>query len=238
MRINLQTLVGRVTLRQVRDLLRRHDNVSGTNAGALLGMGTLEAAPFLQELASLGYIEKNDVITERLGVDHYQPTELGQRLRNAKAYKRISRSKAMAILERLHRAIEAINADEALVYHVDEIYVFGSMLNGGEDIGDVDIAFRLEPRPAYEGDLAEANLARARQSGKAHRNYLQELFYGNYEVVRLLKKPSRMIELHNIDDLEALGADAALFFSRQGGFVEDWHLRPLTRFGGCAGGGG
>jgi len=245
-RIELQERVGGVTLRQVRDLMRRFVVVSAEDVASSFALEVDGAQRLLHDLVGSGYLEKASPAAlswGQRGVDGaecYEPTELGRRLRNTKAYKRISRSKGMEILKRLRHAIEAINADEALVYRVEEIYVFGSMLNGGEDIGDVDIAFRLEPRNGLAGkELVETNLVRARQSGfRGCRNYVDQLFYGEHEVQRLLKRPSRRISLHEIEELDEMHIAAALFYSRQGGFVKDWHLRPPTRLGGCAGGGG
>lgn len=224
MRFELKEAVGGVTLRQVRDLLRRFDMVSVASVERFCEMGAVEAGRLLEALAAAGYLEIEPTATEASGIEWYQPTDLGMRLRKAKAYKRILRAKAVEILGRLKETIELINADDALVYHVEDIYVFGSVLNGGEDIGDVDVAFRLGIRPPYAGRVVEAGLARARAAGKTSLSFLERVGWGQIEVRRLLAKSSRMIDLHDISAIAILdpAPDMALFYSCQGGFVADW----------------
>lgn len=239
MRIDLTRMIGEsticfVTLREVRDFLRHYETVSlkETESFFRLGSGAAEEAPILlATLVKEGFLEKDADQNGDEEAPRYRATELGRRLRIAKAYKRISRAKAREILDRFRETIEAINADDSLVYNVEEVYLFGSILDGNDDLGDIDVGFRVSPRDGLEGRaLVEANLARAGQSGRRHRNYVEELYFGVIEVRRLLRC-SRMIELHEIDDLKEIGAAAALFYSRQGGFVADWEKQLLTRFG-------
>jgi hypothetical protein len=49
-------------------------------------------------------------------------------------------------------------------------------------------------------------------SGRTFSSYLDRLFYGHTEVMRLLKARSRYLSLHTMDDLEAIGAVSRILF--------------------------
>jgi hypothetical protein len=54
-------------------------------------------------------------------------------------------------------------------------------------------------------------------SGRTFSSYLDRLFYGHTEVMRLLKARSRYLSLHTMDDLEAIGAFSRILFTHGSG---------------------
>jgi hypothetical protein len=106
-----------------------------------------------------------------------------------------------------------INANEDLTHRVVELRVFGSYLTDAEDLGDLDIAYALEFR--YPGkEAVQLSLMRARASGR-QLSYLQQLMFGQHEVVRLLRARKARISLHPMDELKELGiAGVAVFPAR------------------------
>ncbi|GAB3438195.1 hypothetical protein [Insolitispirillum peregrinum] len=65
--------------------------------------------------------------------------DAGRTLAAQKALKRISRDRGQVLLEKVVHAAVAYNQQGNLTYRIDKIYLFGSLLTGKSDIGDVDL---------------------------------------------------------------------------------------------------
>jgi hypothetical protein len=145
----------------------------------------------------------------------YQITSLGLRLWNTRALPRIPQAKADIIVARLEARIAEINGDDQYVYVVDEVRVFGSYLGSEPELGDVDIAFRLEARSCYVDNLGEAIMHRAKLSGRRFNSCAEEVAYPQQEIQRLLKRVSRYVALHTIEELNKIEeATGCLVMSR------------------------
>jgi hypothetical protein len=64
-------------------------------------------------------------------------------------------------------------------------------------------------------------LARARASGPKFSNFLQRLFYAEFEVLRQLKGRRLHLSLHDYDDLEQIGTDSRVIFRKHADRVVD-----------------
>jgi predicted nucleotidyltransferase len=93
---------------------------------------------------------------------------------------RVNRAKTEKLLKGVLERVAEINARADLLHRVTEVRVFGSYLTDPDDLGDLDLAIKLERRPVKKtGSYAwtEACLEMARQSGKTFSSYFDELTY-------------------------------------------------------------
>lgn len=67
---------------------------------------------------------------------------------------RYSRAEADAAVTGVLDRVRMIEADQALLYGVKRLAIYGSYLGKSETVGDVDIAYELEPRFSGEPDFA------------------------------------------------------------------------------------
>jgi predicted nucleotidyltransferase len=135
----------------------------------------------------------------------YKTTTKGNALALTDFVPRMNRPKAEKLLTGVLERVAAINSRDDLLHWVAEVRVFGSYLTDTADLGDVDLAIKLERRPAGETGgyaWAEACLEMARRSGKKFGSYLDELTYPERLVWRMIKNRSPYISLHGTDELD------------------------------------
>lgn len=204
MDVDLKQRIEGQTLRSVRDLLRRNQIVSASDAAAFLRISEAQAEDFLDALLRAGYLELDEGSTKHWGYRCYEASDLGVRLRAASALARISRAKADQIVAQVVSTIGDISADEDLIFSVKEARVFGSYLSSSPTLGDVDLLVRLEPRSQYADCFVERSIERARAQGKSHLAYILQASYGRIEVKRLIKRVSRYVSVHEAGDLRHL----------------------------------
>ena len=99
-----------------------------------------ETEGLVGELLSKGYIEPADNGMYRL-------TLKGNALSIARCMAPINREKADRIMQEFLKRVEEVNRDDFYPYRVSKLVLFGSYLNPEQmDLGDIDIAFELEPK--------------------------------------------------------------------------------------------
>jgi hypothetical protein len=203
MKIDGTKTIGGVPLIKVRDLLRYMG--AGTMDGerimtrdSIVRRAGLDIADELVDEGLLQVCEKN-----RDGGPWYEITDAAPRLANAKMLKRINRSKADFYVAELLRRADEINANHELLCRVKRITAFGSYITDAADLGDIDIAVKLEFKLPSE-QRAEANKARAEASRRLNLSLLDRLSFGESEVKHLLRGRNRYISFTNYDDLEKL----------------------------------
>jgi hypothetical protein len=69
----------------------------------------------------------------------WEPTERASTLKAQKLLRRISRNKGLSYLPRVIEAAERFNRDSGPNYYITEVYLFGSLVVGLPDVGDVDL---------------------------------------------------------------------------------------------------
>jgi hypothetical protein len=57
---------------------------------------------------------------------------------------RVSRVAAGALLQEVLERVARINSDGKLLHYITEVRVFGSYLTDSDDLGDIDLAIKLE----------------------------------------------------------------------------------------------
>jgi predicted nucleotidyltransferase len=188
----------------IRDLLKRQDYLTATHVQKTLGISPTEAAETIGGLLAAGYLEDDS-----RGFHLVAPP--GRQIGNASFAKRMPRSKADLLLRDLLMRAAEINVRTELTHRVAQIDVFGSYLSEAEDLGDLDIAVRLELRVEYARNLVEASLERAEASGRKL-TFLERLGYSEREVLEIIKCRRREISIHDFSDLELLNIPSQRVF--------------------------
>lgn len=124
----------------------------------------------------------------------YRVTDEGHATGMKSLVPRMSRTAAEALLEEVLARVARINSDGELLHYVTEVRVFGSYLTESEDLGDLDLAIKLERRRG-EGEWVKAAQALADKSGRSL-NFFQRLTFPETEVRRRIKSRLPRISLH------------------------------------------
>jgi predicted nucleotidyltransferase/aryl carrier-like protein len=215
------TIIAGLKIKLVRDAVRemaRHDmNDSGWTVASLADQ--MNISPTHAEWLSEILVEQK--ILERKPPPswdkdpapqiRYALGEYGTRFTLARMLKRIDRAKVDDIIAELLKRVTQINANPELCYFVNEIRLFGSAMNGDADsFGDVDIAYDLgrRKRPPQYKDWHDWAHKRWKLAGRSNLNFMQQLYYAEHEVLRLLKERNQYLSIHNFDDLVGIGADS------------------------------
>jgi hypothetical protein len=212
MQIGKDDLLAGVPAKRLRDTLTKMDNASWSRRKLRdeLRLERRETAGVLAALIADGYLER----TKR-PQGWFASGPAAPRLVNVRFIRRIDREKADALVASLIQRAKDINADKRFVLCVTELQAFGSYTyRSKEDLGDVDIAFSLEVKPAYAKlDVTEQSKLTHRRLGLTPRNFLDFLFLPKKAVLRTLKNRSPYISLHPIEDLAKIGAIGEIIFS-------------------------
>jgi len=167
----------------------------------ILAPETAEATSLIEALLRNSYIEPSPID------GHYHLTTKGYALAHATAARPIRRKTAERVLEEFLARVEAVNRDPELLFSVGEVWVFGSYMRQGDELGDVDLAVefvrRTSDRSRFE-ELHRARIARAKEAGRTFATVLDELHWPRYEVELLLKSRKRSISLHDLDQHRVL----------------------------------
>jgi predicted nucleotidyltransferase len=146
----------------------------------------------LEELAGHGYISLGPSQHKKF---EYQITELAYELVRSSAAKRISPTTAQDALQGLMSRAEEINSDPKYLYSVCSVVLFGSYLNGGQRLGDLDVAVEVTPRIKDPDERTKAHLRYARDSGRRFSNYTEELYWAEAEIYQVLKARRRTLSI-------------------------------------------
>jgi predicted nucleotidyltransferase len=206
------TLAG-FPLIKIRDLLRPFQGGAITAKGVetALGLSGTEAEAVIQAMVDAGFVEAKSEQPEPGTSSAFSITALGSRLCVARFVKRISRSKADALVKQMIERVSDINERDELVFLVKRVRAFGSYAGDAPEVGDIDLAVEWEQRDP-DRDIIEQLLARADASGKSLNTYMARLSYGELEVERLLKGRSPYISIERGDFPEKFGVPAVLLF--------------------------
>lgn len=202
---------------KVRVLLRHiqlHDAVTAKFIGRLMDLTDARARTFSRRLAELGFLEKLSTDEHRkLNKSHrkrytwYRDTEKGLALAFASAAPRIKRKTAEEVIEGFMERVRQANESDEYCYNVSSVVLYGSMLSGRLDLGDVDFAIHLTPRlsdPKAFHELLQDRIHEARDRGRVFRNLLQEFLWPRLEIHMFLKARKRSISIHDLSELGEL----------------------------------
>jgi hypothetical protein len=203
MKIDTRQMIAGQPIRKIRDLMRfaRGFGISAEKITERVGVDVTA------RLVAEGLIEPSETMPIQRGqkTQFYRVTMAGTRLAATRLNRRIRRQTAERIVDAFLERVVAVNEDADLLLTVVEVDAFGSFITDAPDLGDVDLAIRLEHK-FPDQDWVDLNVARAAASGRSL-NLLQRLFYGQNEVMQRLQNRNSYLSLHLFEELATLGCD-------------------------------
>jgi len=130
----------------------------------------------------------------------YRVTDEGHATGMKTLVPRMNRTAAEALLEEVLARVAGINSDGDLLHHITEVRVFGSYLTDSEDLGDLDLAIKLERR-RIEGKWVNAARILADKSRRTL-SFFQRLTFPETEVRRRIKSRLPRLSLHETSELD------------------------------------
>lgn len=237
MRLDWQQELEGYSLLQIRDVLRRLRFINDSFSAAWLRAHlphnkTKETAErLLAGLVESGIAKAN----EHVGIAQRGPfvlTDTGISLRAASATKRFARARADKAVAKLLETVAQINADPIFPHDVDWVAVYGSYIRDEPDLGDIDVAVKLEarwtPGSMLDGKKTERELMAEKFEAKypPPASYYEKGFWRFWPetyTMRLLKTDTAM---HIIErgELEPIGCPYRLIFPeiREVAAKPDW----------------
>ena len=199
MRIAKNELLEGIPVLKIRDYFRLLYSGLMTRDGLAerFNLNEKETEGLVGELLSKGYIEPADNGMYRL-------TLKGNALSIARCMAPINREKADRIMQEFLKRVEEVNRDDFYPYRVSKLVLFGSYLNPEQmDLGDIDIAFELEPKIKDYDELMRYNdqlVDKARKEGKSFSSLIDILGYSEKLVILKLRNKEKYISLHRMTD--------------------------------------
>jgi predicted nucleotidyltransferase len=130
----------------------------------------------------------------------YRVTDEGHATGMKSLAPRMNRAAAEALLEEVLARVARINSDSDLLHYITEVRVFGSYLSDSEDLGDLDLAIKLERR-RIEGQWVKAARVLADKSRRTL-TFFQRLTFPETEVRRRIKSRLPRVSLHETSELD------------------------------------
>lgn len=130
----------------------------------------------------------------------YRVTDEGHATGMKSLVPRMNRAAAEALLAEVLARVARINNDGELLHYVTEVRVFGSYLTDSGDLGDLDVAIKMERR-RIAGEWVKAAQALADKSGRTL-DFFQRLTFPEAEVRRRIKRRLPRISLHDTSELD------------------------------------
>jgi predicted nucleotidyltransferase len=133
-------------------------------------------------------------------------TAKGRQFVAATFAKPVKRKTAEKALEGLLARVEEINADDDLAFTIEEVVLFGSLLDDTRELlGDVDVAVAIARR--YQGEKQE-QVRQARSAlAPASADWLRVTSWGEHEIWSRLKNRSRTLSVADLRSMRDWLAD-------------------------------
>jgi predicted nucleotidyltransferase len=203
MTLNLGTvppIAGESAIR-IRDILRRSNGAFRENwLSRKFRYSECRAHEIAKAMESAGYVRQWAGKQRNNGLSpEYSATDLGLELIRASAAKRIKRETATAALEEFMQRVQLVNSTHNYLYSVRRVAVFGSFLQRGDRLGDVDVAVDLRSRVEFDHEHKWVELFQkhARDSGRSFSRFEEEIFRPRQEVLLALKSRKRSISIQS-----------------------------------------
>jgi len=204
MTLNLGTvppIAGESAIR-IRDILRRSNGAFREDwLSRKFRYSECWAHEIAKAMESAGYVRRQWAGKQRnTGLSpSYSATDLGLELIRASAAKRIKRETATAALAEFMKRVQLVNSNHNYLYSVRRVAVFGSFLQRGDRLGDVDVAVDLRSRVEFDHEHKWVELFQkhARDSGRSFSRFEEEIFWPRQEVLLALKSRKRSISIQS-----------------------------------------
>ncbi len=199
---------------RLRDALRQTNPISVTprRLADRLGIDEAEALALCARMVTDGYLQSLALLDE---FPEFALTANGGALRNASAGRRIRRATAERHLAALLGRVEQVNANDELLYLVERVLLFGSMLGESETVGDVDVAVGLVAK-TDDAELfhrwATERIEAALAAGRRFSNIAEQVGWPNQEVMHFLKAGSAVLSLTTTSDRILESTDSQLLY--------------------------
>lgn len=129
----------------------------------------------------------------------YSVTDAGRDVTRASAAKRIKRETATKALSEFMKRVQLVNSNPKYLYSVRCVVVFGSFLQRGDRLGDVDVAVDLKSRVVFDQEHKWVDLFQqhAWDSGRSFSTFDDEILWPRQEVILTLKSRKRSISIQS-----------------------------------------
>lgn len=170
-----------------------------------------EISEFLQELASEKWISFKETFNY---VDLWELCPQAHRLISTKLIKRFPIAIGKKLVEDFVNKAEEINKNENATCYIKKIFVFGSVIQEGNDfdIGDVDLVPIIAKKDMPE-HVTRRLLEMERETAPASLSYIEMIFWPKTMRLRELQKVSSKISMHYETDLLIPGIKYKLIYS-------------------------
>ena len=200
MNIDSQSQIAGYSALRIRNLLKwfQQDGFGIASVAQRMEVSQTQSRRLLAELQALGLVEE-------------APETVPQW--DQRKFFRLTAEKRLS--EFLVR-VKAVNSDAYWLYQVNEVRLFGSLLSAKERVSDVDLAIALQSKIAGLQERQKQEVQRVQEAMRAGRrfaNIVNEVFWPKQESLLFLKSRSRVLSLHEMDDLEHIGAEYKIIFS-------------------------
>jgi hypothetical protein len=147
----------------------------------------------------------------------YRQGAAAPRLAAARFLKPIDRERATRLLDEFLQRVNAVDANDDLVFEVAEVRIFGSYLDPNRsELGDLDLVVTLTPRGGRSHEEATRwSLAKAVASERRFSNYVEQLSFARDEVLRQLKARKPYLSIHSPEDVDRIGVESRVVFRKQ-----------------------
>ena len=150
-------------------------------------------------MEAAGYVQRDKEREGRSGSPFpwYTLTDRGRDVVRASGAKRIKRTTAATELSEFMKRVFQVNASSEYLYSVERVAIFGSFLEHGERLGDVDIAVDLRSRVTIDKSRKWLDLFRqhAWRSGRSFSTFEEEIDWPRREVLLTLRSRRRSISI-------------------------------------------
>ncbi|MBI4219894.1 MAG: hypothetical protein HY682_07120 [Chloroflexi bacterium] len=202
MRLTRELTIAGYPALQMRALFREacsqsHGVTSGLVKRALAITDDDAVQAVIQTLKAEGFIEEHRP-TDRL--DEWRVTMKGAALATVPASRPIHRATAERHLAALLERVRALPGRDFL-YLAAEVLVFGSYLDEGARLGDLDIAIRLVPKIADESRFWKLCEERVHSADRRFRNFVEQVSWPETEVKHFVNARPRGLAIRwEVDD--------------------------------------
>ncbi|EIM26681.1 hypothetical protein [Microvirga lotononidis] len=226
-----QTFLG-VPLLKVRNVLRAWRYGSSEDAHEIgirkdVSLDPRTVMVLIEELRDRGFIGPEE---QEYGEPRDGLTGKGLALAGAGGKKRTPKDRARTVLQSLLTASSAVNSREDLPFNVQQIWLFGSMINPAKaDVGDIDLVLTTGWKEGFDGHTAAQRMDEiaVQMAGPEILNGggMFRMFRGTQYVINQLLHGGRkhpLLSLNEMHELRDMACPCQLIFdASRGGAVDD-----------------
>jgi len=147
-----------------------------------------------------GYFEK---IIDDGKKSRWQLTMKSASLAQASAAKKVKRDTADKHYQAFFERISEINVNDAYLYQVAKVVLFGSYLTGNNSVSDIDLFVWINRKPQFEAEFTSIREQRTKEmhsQGRHFKDYVEELAWPELDVRKYLKNGSRVISIQPFNE--------------------------------------